>query len=124
MNGLKGFSHLHLFAKDNDLLRILPLVLHGIASEWFTTLVEVGRARLTNWAAWKTALRNGFYLPDHEMTKQMLCRNRILKRNESFGEYFQSRRALQRYVYPAGTSDKVHIKDIMEGTPQHLHPMI
>jgi hypothetical protein len=111
-------------AKDMDLLRILPLVLHGNASEWFTTLGEEGRARLTSWDAWKASLRNGFYLPDHEMTKQMLCRNRTLKRNESFGDYFQSRRALQRYVYPPGTIDKVLIKDIMEGIPQHLHPII
>jgi hypothetical protein len=75
-------------AKDIDLLRILPLLLHGNASEWFTTLGEEGRARLTSWTAWKAALRNGFYLPDHEMTKQMLCRNRTLKRTESFGDYF------------------------------------
>jgi transposase InsO family protein len=111
-------------AKDIDLLRILPLLLQGNASVWFTTLGDEGRARLTSWDTWKAALRNGFYLPDHEMTKQMLCRNRILKRTETFGDYFQSRRALQRYVYPAGTSDKVLIRDIMEGIPQHLHPII
>ena len=111
-------------ARDIDFLRILPLLLHGNASEWFTTLGEEGRARLTSWDSWKAALRNGFYLPDHEMTKQMLCRNRTLKRTETFGDYFQSRRALQRYVYPPGTSDKVLIKDIMEGIPQHLHPII
>jgi hypothetical protein len=58
------------------------------------------------------------------MTKQMACRNRMLKKTESFGDYFQSRRALQRYVYPHGTSDKVLIRDIMEGIPQHLHPII
>jgi hypothetical protein len=58
------------------------------------------------------------------MTKRMLCRNRMLKRNESFGDYFQARRALQRYVYPYGTSHKVLIKDIMEGIPAHLHPII
>jgi hypothetical protein len=111
-------------ARDIDLLRILPLLLQGNASEWFTTLGEEGRARLTSWDSWKAALRNGFYLPDHEMTKQMLCRNRMLKKTESFGDYFQSRRALQRYVYPHGTSDKVLIRDIMEGIPQHLHPII
>ncbi|KAJ9117424.1 hypothetical protein QFC22_004274 [Naganishia vaughanmartiniae] len=75
-------------ARDIDLLRILPLLLHGNASEWFTTLGEEGRARLISWDAWKAALRNGFYLPDHEMTKQMLCRNRTLKRTETFGDYF------------------------------------
>ncbi|KAJ9092253.1 hypothetical protein QFC20_007427 [Naganishia adeliensis] len=111
-------------AKDIDLLRILPLLLHGNASEWFVTLGEEGRARLTSWTAWKAALCSGFYLPDHKMTEQMLCRNKTLKRTESFRDYFQSRRALQRYVYPAGTSDKVLIKDIMEGIPQHLHPII
>jgi transposase InsO family protein len=48
----------------------------------------------------------------------------MLKRTESFGDYFQARRALQRYVYPYGTSHKVLIKDIMEGIPAHLHPII
>ncbi|KAI5454141.1 hypothetical protein NCC49_005131 [Naganishia albida] len=111
-------------ARDTELLRILPLLLQGNASEWFTTLGDEGRAGLQTWSAWKAALRNGFYLPDHEMTKRMLCRNRILKRTESFGDYFQARRALQRYVYPYGTSHKVLIKDIMEGIPAHLHPII
>jgi hypothetical protein len=111
-------------AKDTELLRILPLLLQGNASEWFTTLGEEGRLRLQTWDAWKKALRKGFYLPDHEMTKQMLCRNRILKRSESFGDYFQARRALQRYVYPKGTSEKVLIEDILEGIPKHLHPII
>ena len=41
------FTYSH--AKDIDLLRILPLLLHGNASEWFTTLGEEGRARLTSW---------------------------------------------------------------------------
>ncbi|KAJ9092094.1 hypothetical protein QFC21_006959 [Naganishia friedmannii] len=59
-------------AKDIDLLRILPLILQGNASVWFTTLGDEGRARLTSWNAWKAALRNGFYLPDHEMTKQIV----------------------------------------------------
>jgi hypothetical protein len=90
-------------ARDTELLRILPLLLQGNASEWFTTLGDEGRARLLTWDAWKAALRNGFYLPDHEMTKRMLCRNRMLKRTESFGDYFQARKALQRYVYPCGT---------------------
>lgn len=111
-------------AKDIELLRILPLLLQGNASEWFTTLGDEGRASLLTWPAWKAALRNGFYLPDHKMTKRMLCRNRMLKKTESFGDYFQARRALQRYVYPYGTSHKVLIKDIMEGIPAHLHPII
>jgi hypothetical protein len=111
-------------AKDIELLRILPLLLQGNAAVWFTSLGDEGRAGLLTWGAWKAALRNGFYLPDHEMTKRMLCRNRMLKRTESFGDYFQARRSLQRYVYPYGTSYKILIKDIMEGLPAHLHPII
>ncbi|KAJ9119919.1 hypothetical protein QFC24_005402 [Naganishia onofrii] len=111
-------------AKDVELLRILPLLLQGNAAEWFTTLGDEGRSHLVTWSAWKAALRNGFYLPDHEMTKRMLCRNRMLKRTETFGDYFQARRVLQRYVYPQGTSHKILIKDIMEGIPAHLHPII
>jgi hypothetical protein len=111
-------------AKDTELLRILPLLLQGNAAVWFTSLGDEGRAGLLTWGAWKAALRDGFYLPDHEMTKRMLCRNRMLKRTESFGDYFQARRSLQRYVYPHGTSYKILIKDIMEGLPAHLHPII
>lgn len=65
-------------ARDSELLRLLPLLLSGNASEWFTTLGEEGRSRLNTWTAWKAALRNAFYLPDHEMRKRMMCRNRIL----------------------------------------------
>lgn len=111
-------------ARDSELLRLIPLLLNGNASEWFTTLGEEGRARLNTWTAWKAALRNAFYLPDHEMRKRMMCRNRILRRTESFGDYFQARRALQRYLYPEGTPDKILIQDIMEGIPIHLHPII
>lgn len=111
-------------AKDPELLKLLPLLLNGNASEWFTTLGDEGRRRLNTWDAWKAALRNAFYLPDQEMRKRMMCRNRVLKRNETFGDYFQARRALQRYLYPEGTPDKILIQDIMEGIPIHLHPII
>ena len=51
-------------AKDPELLKLLPLLLNGNASEWFTTLGDEGRRRLNTWDAWKAALRNAFYLPD------------------------------------------------------------
>jgi transposase InsO family protein len=111
-------------ARDSELLKLLPLLLSGNASEWFTTLGETARAQLNTWELWKAALRNAFYLPDHEMRKRMMCRNRMLKKTETFGDYFQARRALQRYVYPEGTPDKILIQDIMEGIPVHLHPII
>ncbi|KAJ9097567.1 hypothetical protein QFC20_006142 [Naganishia adeliensis] len=114
----------HSGARDSELLRLIPLFLNGNASEWFTTLGEEGGARLNTWTGWKATLRHAFYLPDHEVWKRMICRNNILRGTESFGDYFQARRALQRYLYPEGTPDKILIQDIMAGILIHLHPII
>jgi hypothetical protein len=77
-------------ARDSELLKLLPLLLNGNASEWFATLGEAARAQLSTWELWKAALRNAFYLPDHEMRKRMMCRNRMLKKTETFADKWSS----------------------------------
>ncbi|TXT12772.1 uncharacterized protein COLE_03182 [Cutaneotrichosporon oleaginosum] len=109
---------------DRDLLQVLPLVLMGKASNWFTNLREAERNQLATWNQWKDALRNAFQESNHDSRKRQECLYRRLRANESLADYFDSKTALQKQVYPENTPVRDLISDILIGIPMSLQPML
>lgn len=109
---------------DADLLQILPLILVDRAGIWFSGLGDRKRQELNTGAAWKAKLRKAYRGPNHASTYRTMLWKRTLAPNEFFVEYFDDRRALQRFVYGDDAAEKEYIQDMLSGIPVKFHPTI
>ncbi|ODN90836.1 hypothetical protein L198_06153 [Cryptococcus wingfieldii CBS 7118] len=113
----------HADYPESELLSNLPFLLEGKALDWFTDLGPVRRDYQT-WDEWRVVFKNAFRIPDFEGVMRRKCIARRLQPFESFADYFDDKRRLQRWVYPVGTSSKDLITDIVEGIPLVMRALI
>ncbi|ODN83960.1 hypothetical protein L198_04062 [Cryptococcus wingfieldii CBS 7118] len=113
----------HADYPESELLTNLPFLLEGKALDWFTDLGSVRRDYQT-WDEWRVVFKNAFRIPDFEGVMRRKCIARRLLPFESFADYFDAKRRLQRWVYPEGTSSKDLITDMVEGIPLAMRALI
>lgn len=110
------------YCNEEALLWHIPFLLKGSAATWFAGMKPKERHRLINWEAWKTALRSQYYEANHEANMRRRSRYRVLRKGETFAQYFDAKLALLQYIYPEDTSDAELIADIMQGLPEEFVP--
>jgi hypothetical protein len=70
------------------------------------------------------SLKEVFEGPDYLESMRRKCLYRSLRVEESFADYYQDKVRLQRFIFPAGTTHRELIKDIITGLPLHMKPLI
>lgn len=109
---------------DAEFLKNLPMILEAKALTWFTQLGKDKRATLITWDDWQSALKNAFFMPNHQAHLRRECLYRTLQDDESMADYFQDKQRLQHYVFPKHTSDYELISDMLDGIPVTITPLI
>ncbi|KAI5449043.1 hypothetical protein NCC49_005654 [Naganishia albida] len=107
-----------------DLLQMLALILVDRAGVWFSGLGDRKRQELNTWAACKAKLRKAYRGLNHASIYRTMLWKRTLAPNEFFVEYFDDRRALQRFLYGDDAAEKEYIDDMLSGIPVKFHPTI
>lgn len=110
-------------ASEQQLLSLLPMVLKGIALDWFTGLGPT-RHTYKTWNDWKDALRNAFRPPNFEARIHHQLTRRTLKDNESFSEYFHAKSKLINRRWGNNVSDSIKMEEIISGMPSPMHALI
>lgn len=108
---------------ETQLLSTLPMILKDSALEWFTSL---GQQRLTfkTWPQWQDALRNAFRPPNFMERIHLQLSRRLLKDDEPFSVYFQSKVKLINKRYGDNISESIKIEEVISGIPTYMHPLV
>ncbi|KIR24553.1 hypothetical protein I309_06625 [Cryptococcus deuterogattii LA55] len=93
----------------NDILHLLPSVLHGNAFNYYSRLAEQEHMTLNTWASWAKELQDCFLPLNRLDDLKDKCIHRFLGHNEKFSNYFEDKIYLQQFLFPANTEDSLLI---------------
>lgn len=109
---------------QDELLPILPRLMTDKATTWMTGMGKQGMKALKTWQDWQDELRKEFQVSNPRRKYWKKHKDRELKFNETFEQYFMDKRRLQQIVFHDDLPLDYLIDDILCGTPPNMRVLV